>query len=196
MWRSARKYSGHSGIVRSLFRCLSCSYMSIIWKTNSITPTSKSKVPIPSYLPQLINEKAHRHIPSQFTPGFAMFHNFSVNVFAKSLFQLVEENGSLSIEHNCGMCRSQTLQPTNLNAKQCANTTKAMGATEICITGHHEGGFALWSSNFSSFYVYSSHCLYCWHQGVNVPWEFGSATCAAGIKVCYYISPIANRRLL
>ena len=32
----------------------------------------------------------------------------------------------------------------------------AMGMKEICLTAHHEGGFALWPSNFTKYSVRNS----------------------------------------
>ena len=66
---------------------------------------------------------------------------------------------------------------------------KAFGASEVCITAHHEGGFALWPSNFSDYGVAAS----AWKGGKgDIIKEFASAARDAGIKICYYIGPNAN----
>ena len=53
---------------------------------------------------------------------------------------------------------------------------KAFGASEVCITAHHEGGFTLWPSNHSTYGVASSS----WKGGKgDVLKEFAAAARAA-----------------
>ena len=57
---------------------------------------------------------------------------------------------------------------------------KAFGASEVCITAHHEGGFTLWPSNFSDYGVKSST----WKNGKgDILKEFAAAARAANIKI-------------
>jgi len=46
--------------------------------------------------------------------------------------------------------------PTYLSTDQCVETAVAMGAGEICLTAHHEGGFALWDTAYSNYSVMHS----------------------------------------
>ena len=83
--------------------------------------------------------------------------------------------------------------PTNYSAAQTMEVAKAFGASEVCITAHHEGGFTLWPSNHSTYGVASSS----WKGGKgDVLKEFAAAARAAGIKICYYIGPNANGYML
>merc|ERR1719352_528482 len=70
--------------------------------------------------------------------GLAQFMHFSVDPWS-------------SIEHNCVGDSPQCIpaavfNPTNLSTDQWVETAVAFGAKEICLTAHHEGGFALWPS--------------------------------------------------
>ena len=61
-----------------------------------------------------------------------------------------------------------------------------MGMKEICLTAHHEGGFALWPSKFTEYSVARS--LH-WHGGRgDVLRAFADAANRAGINICYYIN--------
>jgi hypothetical protein len=160
-------------------------------KDSACPPPTPPPAPTP-----LINDKVYHHIASQFGRGFAMFQHFSVNTFALNPTTPVG-NSSKCIEHNCGngsSCADPKLfNPTDLNTTQWVNTAKAMGADEICLTAHHEGGFALWPSKFSSYSIAASP----WKGGKgDILSEFGAAARAAGIKICYYIGPNANGFLL
>ena len=46
--------------------------------------------------------------------------------------------------------------PTDLDADDWMAATVALGAREVCLTAHHEGGFALWPSNFTKYSVAAS----------------------------------------
>merc|ERR1719201_289826 len=43
--------------------------------------------------------------------------------------------------------------PTDLDCDQWMAAASAMGMKEICLTAHHEGGFALWPSNYTDYSV-------------------------------------------
>jgi len=62
----------------------------------------------------------------------------------------------------------------------------ALGTSEICLTAHHEGGFALWPTNFSN---YSVKLAKNWRGGKgDVLREFADAANRWGIKICYYLN--------
>ena len=66
--------------------------------------------------------------------GFTQFMHFSVTTFGDE-------------EHDCfkGKCLpASDFNPTNVDTDQWVQTAVAGGAGEICLTAHHEGGFALW----------------------------------------------------
>jgi alpha-L-fucosidase len=75
--------------------------------------------------------------------------------------------------------------PTDLNAEDWMEASSAMGMREIIITAHHEGGFALWPSNFTNYSVAASS----WKGGKgDVLREFTDAANKWGIKISYYLS--------
>ena len=77
----------------------------------------------------------------------------------------------------------------NYSAAQTMQIAKSFGASEVCITAHHEGGFTLWPSNFSDYGVAAS----AWKGGKgDILKEFAAAAREHGIKICYYIGPNAN----
>jgi alpha-L-fucosidase len=74
--------------------------------------------------------------------------------------------------------------PTDLNAEDWMEASAAMGMREIIITAHHEGGFALWPSNFTNYSVAASS----WKGGKgDVLREFADAANKWGIKISYYL---------
>jgi alpha-L-fucosidase len=75
--------------------------------------------------------------------------------------------------------------PTDLDAEDWMRHSAAMGMKEICLTAHHEGGFALWPSNFTDYSVAASS----WRAGKgDVLREFVDAANKWGIKICYYLN--------
>ena len=85
------------------------------------------------------SQKVYHHMSSQFPDGFAMFQHFGVNTFTQ-------------VEHNCfgapgGRCvNASAFDPSALNTSQWMETAKDLGVREVCLTAHHEGGFALWQT--------------------------------------------------
>ena len=80
--------------------------------------------------------------------------------------------------------------PTNFSADDWMRTAAALGSREICLTAHHEGGFALWPSNFTSYSVRKSLL---WRGGSgDVLREFADAANRWGIGICYYLNPTSN----
>merc|ERR1712113_962296 len=43
--------------------------------------------------------------------------------------------------------------PTDFDANDWMAASAAMGMKEICLTAHHEGGFALWPSQYTNYSV-------------------------------------------
>ena len=52
--------------------------------------------------------------------------------------------------------RPRLFNPTALDPEQWVLAAKALGVQEICLTAQHEGGFALWPSNWTNYSVASS----------------------------------------
>jgi alpha-L-fucosidase len=75
--------------------------------------------------------------------------------------------------------------PTDLNAEEWMEASASMGMREIIITAHHEGGFALWPSNFTDYSVAASS----WRNGKgDVLREFADAANKWGIGISYYLN--------
>jgi alpha-L-fucosidase len=75
--------------------------------------------------------------------------------------------------------------PTDLNAEDWMEASASMGMREIIITAHHEGGFALWPSNFTDYSVAASS----WRGGKgDVLREFTDAANKWGIGISYYLN--------
>eukprot|EP00041_Stephanoeca_diplocostata_P015783 m.302730 g.302730 ORF g.302730 m.302730 type:complete len:514 (+) comp20152_c0_seq1:263-1804(+) len=79
-------------------------------------------------------------------------------------------------------------KPTNLDANNWMEASAAMGMKEICLTAHHEGGFALWPTKFSNYSVAKSETWIKAGGSGNVLREFVDAANAWGIKICYYLN--------
>lgn len=63
---------------------------------------------------------------------------------------------------------------------------------QICLTAHHEGGFALWPSNYTD---YSVKRALNWRNGTgDVLREFADAANRWGIKICYYLNVSTHKR--
>ena len=70
------------------------------------------------------------------------------------------------------------------NATQWAAAAAAAGATQICLTVRHVGGFALWPSRTTNYSVAASG----WRGGKgDVVAEFVAAVRAAGVSPCLYV---------
>jgi hypothetical protein len=153
-----------------------------------------------AFAPPPVTPKVYNHFQSQFTNGHAMFMHFGVSTFYTKEGHSARPS-DLSIPNECWHgstvkpspahpCLSPKLfNPSNLSAPQWMRVAKQFGADEICITAHHEGGFALWPTNQSSYSVANS----AWKHGKgDVLREFAAAARDAGIKICYYIGPNSN----
>jgi alpha-L-fucosidase len=79
--------------------------------------------------------------------------------------------------------------PSDLNAEQWVLAAKSIGVQEICLTAQHEGGFALWPSNFTNYSVAASP----WKGGKgDVLREFADACNKHGMGICYYLHPMCD----
>ena len=80
--------------------------------------------------------------------------------------------------------------PTDFSADDWMQHATALGSGEICLTAHHEGGFALWPSNFTD---YSVKRALRWRGGSgDVLREFADAANRWGVKICYYLNVAAD----
>ena len=115
--------------------------------------------------------------------GLAQFMHFSVDTWS-------------GIEHNCvpvgsGKCLPASLfNPSNLSTDQWVEAAVAMGAGEICLTAHHEGGFCLWDTKYTNYSV--MHSPY----GKDVVAQFVTSCKKYGVKPCFYMGPNANGYLM
>lgn len=110
--------------------------------------------------------------------GLSLFVHFSVNPWS-------------SIEHNCvgespECIPSEAFNPSNLSTDQWVEAAAAMGAGEVCLTAHHEGGFCLWDTKYSDYSVMQSP------YGQDVVQEFVDSCKKYGVKPCFYMGPNAN----
>ena len=70
------------------------------------------------------------------------------------------------------------------NATQWAATIKSLGATQVCLTVRHVGGFTLWDSATTNYSVAGSG----WRGGRgDVVADFVAAMRAAGLSPCLYV---------
>jgi hypothetical protein len=143
-----------------------------------------------------LNDKVYHHLVSQFSEGHAMFQHFGISTFgANNSLGIGGANDCWhgatvkpdAVTHPC--LPAKLFNPENYSAAQTMEVAKAFGASEVCITAHHEGGFTLWPSSYSDYGVGAS----AWKGGKgDILKEFAAAARAAGIKICYYIGPNAN----
>ena len=76
--------------------------------------------------------------------------------------------------------------PTDFDADDWMKSATDIGAREICLTAHHEGGFALWPSNFTSYSVAAATA---WRGGRgDVLREFADAANRWNVSICYYLN--------
>lgn len=76
--------------------------------------------------------------------GLAQFMHFSLDPWSQT------------VQHNCvgSPCiPANKFNPSNLSTDQWVQAAVAMGAGEICLTAHHEGGFCLWDTAYSNYSV-------------------------------------------
>lgn len=85
--------------------------------------------------------------------------------------------------------RPDVFAPSALDTDDWMRQSVAMGMKEICLTAHHEGGFALWPSKHTNYSVAAS----AWRGGSgDVLREFADAANRWGVKICYYLNVAAD----
>lgn len=93
------------------------------------------------------------------------------------------------VEHDCvnGKCLpASAFNPSNLSTDQWVRTARDMGAGEICLTAHHEGGFCLWPTAYQDYSVKNSG-LWARGQKVDIVQEFVNSCEKYNIKPCFYL---------
>lgn len=120
---------------------------------------------------------------SMMDTGLAQFMHFSVDTWS-------------DIEHNCvpvgsSKCLPTSLfNPSNLSTDQWVEAAVAMGAGEICLTAHHEGGFCLWDTQYTNYSVMNSP------YGKDVVKQFVDSCTKFNVKPCFYMGPNSNGWLM
>ena len=99
-------------------------------------------------------------------------------------------NAQFCDEESCGKyapcLRPELFRPTDLDPEQWVLAAKSLGVQEICLTAQHEGGFALWPSNYTNYSVAASP----WMDGKgDVLRQFADACNKHGVGICYYLHP-------
>lgn len=87
---------------------------------------------------------------------------------------------------------SSLFAPSNLSTDQWVSTAKEMGANELCLTVHHEGGFCLWPSSHSNYTIAQSPIG---GGGRDIVGEFVASCRKQGVRPCFYWGPNANGHL-
>jgi len=89
------------------------------------------------------------------------------------------------VEHNCAETGTMTclpaskFNPTNLSTDQWVQTAVDFGAKEICLTAHHEGGFALWPTKYNLGYSVAASPF----QG-DIVRQFADSCKRHGVRIC------------
>ena len=98
-------------------------------------------------------------------------------------------------EHNTESCHNVSrhatcFRPTALDADQWVRTAAQAGATQACLTAHHDGGFANWQTNQTEYGVRQATR---WSHGDgDVVKEFSEACRRHNISMCFYVSELLN----
>lgn len=104
-----------------------------------------------------------------------MFVHFSMCTFAQCEQDTACRTNPPSLFH-----------PTALNVSQWIETAAALGATQVCLTARHTGGFALWPTKHGGYGVRQSP----WRGGRgDIVLEFTTACRRFGISPCLYVIP-------
>ena len=85
--------------------------------------------------------------------------------------------------------KPDVFKPSSLDTEDWMAASAALGMKEIVITAHHEGGFALWPSNFSNYTVRESAWFRRQPAGKgDVLRQFADSANRWGIKIGYYLN--------
>jgi len=118
--------------------------------------------------------------------GLAQFVHYDINPWSYP-----------HVEHNCAETGTMTclpaskFNPTNLSTDQWVQAAVDFGAKEVCLTAHHEGGFALWPTKHNLGYSVAASPF----QG-DIVREFADSCRRHGMRICYYFGPNSNGWLL
>mmetsp|Transcript_15265 Transcript_15265/g.39253 ORF Transcript_15265/g.39253 Transcript_15265/m.39253 type:complete len:598 (+) Transcript_15265:41-1834(+) len=159
--------------------------------TLSAPPTSPPSPPAPLAVP------THRQLEFM-DLEFTQFMHFGIPTFWNPPEDYLYGNNptyhdchTTSIDHSnqtgsyYPCLHPDVFNPTDLNAEDWMEASASLGMTEIIITAHHEGGFALWPSNYTPYSVAASK----WRNGKgDVLREFTDAANKWGIKISYYLN--------
>eukprot|EP00658_Telonema_sp_P-2_P030684 TRINITY_DN23132_c0_g2_i2.p1 TRINITY_DN23132_c0_g2~~TRINITY_DN23132_c0_g2_i2.p1 ORF type:complete len:527 (+),score=100.22 TRINITY_DN23132_c0_g2_i2:65-1645(+) len=75
-----------------------------------------------------------------------------------------------------------------IDTDQWVQTVQAMGATQLCFTAHHSGGFAMWPSNFKNYTIANSPYGRRF-PGADLVRDFVNSCRKFGVSPCIYIAP-------
>eukprot|EP00049_Salpingoeca_infusionum_P003526 m.67473 g.67473 ORF g.67473 m.67473 type:complete len:304 (+) comp12163_c0_seq5:77-988(+) len=148
------------------------------WNKSEVVTGAKEMAP--AGIPKLTDPRLLDYLDM----GLTQFMHFSVTTFG-------------NIEHDCvnGKCLPASMfNPTQMGpdkngitaTDQWVLTAKAMGAGEICLTAHHEGGFCLFETKFSNYSVMQSP------YKQDIVSDFVASCRKHGIRPCFYMGPNAN----
>jgi alpha-L-fucosidase len=162
-----------------------CTYR-VVWHTAAACAAPSPPMPPPPPPPP--RPPATPPLPtlaqlSMMDTGLAQFMHFSVDTWS-------------GIEHNCvpvgsSKCLPTSLfNPSNLSTDQWVEAAVAMGAGEICLTAHHEGGFCLWDTQYTNYSVMNSP------YGKDVVEQFVHSCAKYNVKPCFYMGPNSNGWLM
>jgi alpha-L-fucosidase len=125
----------------------------------------------------------HFGVPTFWDPPEEYLHKTNPTYHDCSTTSIDHSNQTAGGYYPC--LNPDVFHPTDLDAEDWMRHSAAMGMKEICLTAHHEGGFALWPSNFTDYSVAASS----WRGGKgDVLREFVDAANKWGIKICYYLN--------
>ena len=136
----------------------------VITPALSLKRASNSAAGIPLPLPSQLTALAH---------PFTLFMHYSMCTYT-------------GCQWNTAVSPAQDFAPPDAgpNATQWAEAALAAGASQICLTVRHVGGFALWPTATTNYSVSASG----WRGGKgDVVAEFVAAVRAVGISPCLYV---------
>ena len=81
-------------------------------------------------------------------------------------------------------------KPAALDVDQWVRSAVGLGATEACLTAHHDGGFALWPTLHTGYGVRQASG---WRGGHgDVLREFSAACARHNVSMCFYVSELLD----
>ena len=113
--------------------------------------------------------------------GLSLFVHFNINPWHNYEHNCVREHGWL---RKC--IPADVFNPARVDTDQWARAAVAMGAGEMCLTAHHEGGFCLWDTKHSNYSVMHSP----YQQ--DIVQQFIASCRRYGLRPCFYMGPNSN----